>query len=137
MSLSKIPRNRVASVIAQRSLDRVPAKRLAEEIAAYLLLERRTSEQESLLRDVLQYRADHGFVEVLATSAHALTAGARSDIRVRIKTLYPAAKQIIISEQLDVTQIGGIRLELANQQFDATIRTKLNHFKQLTAAGKD
>jgi F0F1-type ATP synthase delta subunit len=33
--------------------------------------------------------------------------------------------------------IGGVRLSLANQQLDLSVESKLNKFKQLTAAGKE
>jgi F0F1-type ATP synthase delta subunit len=134
--MSKVSRHRLANMIAARSLEPKSARQLAKEIAAYLLVERRTGELESLLRDILQYRADHGIVEVRSVSAHPLTEQLRRDIKLQIRELYPAAKQIIIDEELDETVIGSIRLELANQQFDASVRTKLNHFKQLAVAGK-
>lgn len=133
--MSKVSRSQVAAIIAENSLKAVPASQLAREIAAYLLAERRTSQLESLLRDILQYRADHGIVEVQATYAHALDDEIRRNIRSQVQELYPAAKQIIISEHVDASAIGGIRLELANQQFDASVRSKLNHFKQFV--GKD
>jgi F-type H+-transporting ATPase subunit delta len=135
--MSKLPRHIIAEVIAQRSLENIPALRLAREIAAYMMSQRRTTDIESLLRDIMQYRADHGIVEVFAASASPLNAVIRKNIEAQVRELYPSAKQIIISEQIDDNVVGGIRIELANQQFDASIRTKLNHFKQLTAAGKD
>ena len=50
-----------------------------------------------------------------------------------MRELYPNAKQIIITPEQDAKAVGGIRLELANQQLDLTVRGKLNLFKQLTA----
>lgn len=127
-------RSRLAAIIAERSEQTVGAKTLSQEIAAYLLAEGRTGELDSILRDVMQYRADHGVVEVTAVDARPLSESVRSDITSLIKGLFPAAKQIIISEQIDASIIGGIRLELANQQLDLSIKSKLNRFKQLTAA---
>lgn len=135
--MSKVPRHEIADVIARRSLKNVPAKQLAKEIAAYLISQHRTAELDSLVRDILQYRADHGIVEVTAVSSHALNDTIRKSIQADIRELYPSAKKIIINEELDENVMGGIRLSLANQQFDASIRSKLNHFKQLTVAGKE
>lgn len=129
----KTPRHQVAAALAQRSLGSINEPKFAEEIAAYLLAERRTSELNSLLRDVMQYRADKGIVEVTAHSAHPLTAGVRADIDKQIRTLYTTAKTVIITERHDPSVVGGIRLELANQQLDLTVRAKLNRFKQLTS----
>ncbi|MDB5169395.1 MAG: synthase delta subunit [Candidatus Saccharibacteria bacterium] len=129
----KTPRHVIAAALAQRSLGNVNTPKFAEEIAAYLLSEHRISELDSLLRDIMQYRADHGIVEVIAISAHSLTAQINNDIEAQMRELYPNAKKIIITPELDATAVGGIRLELANQQLDLTVRNKLNLFKQLTA----
>ena len=133
----KLPRRLVAVAIAQRTLANTDLKQLGDEVAAYLLSERRTGELDSLMRDIMQYRADHGAVEVVAVTAHPLTSAVRADIHKEIQRLYPAAHQIVITERHDVTDIGGFRLELANQQLDLSVRNKLNRLKQLTAAGKD
>ena len=130
----RVTRSRIAAIIAERSLGSTGAKQLSQEVAAYLLDEGRTSELDSILRDIMQYRSDRGIVEVIAVSAHPLDAKVRADIETRIRGLYPQAKQIIVSEQHDASVIGGVRLELANQQLDLSVRSKLNRFKQLTPA---
>ncbi|CAN5193563.1 hypothetical protein BH09PAT3_BH09PAT3_3690 [soil metagenome] len=134
--MAKIPRHEIAKVLAERSLGRIDAKTFSDQIASYLLAERRTAELEPLLRDVIQYRADHGIVEVIAVSAHPLTAGSRNDVEKRVKTVFPEAKQIIISDELQADVVGGVRLELPNQQFDLSVRAKLSQLKQLTTAGR-
>lgn len=133
--MAKLPRHDIAKVLAERSLGRISAKSFSEQIAAYLLAERRTAELEPLLRDVMQYRADHGIVEVIAVSAHPLSADVRKDVERRVKAISPDAKQIIISEELQPNLVGGVRLELPNQQFDLSVRAKLSRFKQLTSTG--
>ena len=131
----KAPRSRLAAIIADRSQQSSGSKELSQEIAAYLLAEGRTGELDSILRDVMQYRADHGIVEVAAVDARPLSDSVKIDIENLIKGLFPNSKQIIISEQIDTSVIGGVRLELANQQLDLSIRSKLNRFKQLTTYG--
>ena len=133
----KTPRHQVAAALAQKSLGSINEPKFAKEVAAYLLTERRTGELDSLMRDVMQYRADHGIVEVSALSAHPVTASVRADIEHQMKNLYPAAKQVVINEVHDAGVVGGVRLELANQQLDLSVRAKLNRFKQLTAQGKE
>lgn len=130
----KVSRSRLAVIIAERCQQSAGAKELSQEIAAYLLAEGRTGELDSILRDVMQYRADHGIVEVSAVDARPLSESVKGDITTLIKNLFPTAKQIIISEEIDHKVIGGVRLELANQQLDLSIRSKLNRFKQLTVA---
>jgi F0F1-type ATP synthase delta subunit len=134
----KAPRTRLAKMIAERTLKQGTSKRFNEEIAAYLLSEHRVNELNSLLRDVQADWAEAGHVEVVATSAHPLDATVKADITREIKKVYPKAQEIIINEVHDPEIIGGVRLQLANQQLDLGIRTKLNKFKQLAqAAGKE
>lgn len=135
--MAKIPRHTLAASLAKQSLGSVNAKQFSEHIAAYLIAERRTADLESLMRDVMQYRADNGIVEVVAVSAHDLTPEVRKDIEAQIKSAYPQAKQVIISEQHDSSVVGGVRLELANEQLDLSVRAKLNRFKQLTVTGRN
>lgn len=130
----KTPRSQIAPVIADVILKPgADAKQLSQEIAAYLLDENRTNELDSLMRDIVAYRADKGTVEVTAVSAHDLPQGVKQDIEKLIREHFPGVKEIIINERIDTDTVGGVRLELVGQQLDMTIRSKLNRFKELTA----
>jgi len=133
----KTSRSKIASTIAEKTLKDGFSAAYAKEIAAYLLSEGRVGEVDSLLRDVQEKWAAAGHVEVLARTAHSLNAGETEEIRRQIGVLYPAAKQIVVTEVHDPSVVGGVRLSLANQQLDLSVEAKLNKFKQLTAAGKD
>ncbi|MDB5171020.1 MAG: synthase delta subunit [Candidatus Saccharibacteria bacterium] len=133
----KTARTRIANVIADNTLKSGVSKTYVNEIAAYLLSEQRVGELDSLLRDVQADWAAAGFVEVIATSAHPLTAAIKADIIKQFKQLYPEAKKIIVTEAHDPTILGGVRLSLADKQLDLSVEAKLNKFKQLTTAGKD
>lgn len=131
----KIPRSQITPVLTNLSMKSdTNVQNLAREIAAYLLDENRTGELDSLLRDVIEMRAERGIVEITAVSAHELSAVVRSDIERQVRDQYPDAKDIIINERIDPTMVGGVRLELIDRQLDLTVRSKLNHFKALTAA---
>lgn len=132
----KTPRRDVADVIARHSLKTGASKKFGREIAAYLLDEGRVSELDPLLRDVQADWAEQGYVEAVAVSAHPLDAKAKALIKAKVRSLYPKAKKIIITEQRDPEALGGVRIELADQQLDLSIEAKLNKFKQLTT-GKD
>jgi F0F1-type ATP synthase delta subunit len=134
--MTKVPRHHIAEVLAKRSLGRVSEKTLSQHIAAYLVTEGRTNDLEPLLRDIMQYRAEHGIVEVMAVSAYPLSDAVRTDIERQVKRVFPDATEIIISEEIRPDMVGGVRLELPNQQFDLSVRAQLNRFKQLTTAGK-
>lgn len=129
----KTPRHIVAATLAQQSLGDLKGRQFAQEIAAYLIENHRVQELDSIMRDIVKYRAEHGIVEVVAASAHPLTDAIRQDIETQVKRVYPAAKQIIISYEADDSLVGGVRLTIADEQLDLSVRNKLNHFKQLTA----
>jgi F-type H+-transporting ATPase subunit O len=131
----KIPRNGLVPILAELS-GKLPAKKFSREVAAYLLDENRTGELDSLARDLIDYRAEHGIVEVTAVSAHKLTEAALKEVRQKVKQLYPKARQIIINQRLDESQIGGVRLEFPDRQLDLSLRAKINELKQLTAVNR-
>jgi len=130
----KQPRSKISNYISETSLKDGISKKLGKEIAAYLLYENRTSDLDSILRDVRQNWADNGQVEVIAVSAFKLSEKVINDIKKQISKLYPNAKKIIVTEQHDPSVIAGVRLELANQQLDLTVLSKLNKFKQLSVS---
>jgi len=134
----KTPRTRIAGVVADRTLKSgVVSQQLSRELAAYLLSERRTGELDSILRDVRADWAKAGYVEVVARSAHQLSDTVRADIERQAESLYPAAKQIVVSQVLDPEVIGGVRLTIIDRQLDLSVETTLHRFKQLTLSGKE
>lgn len=132
-----IPRHQLAKTIAERTMQVQDDKQLAKEVAAYLLSENRTAELESVMRDIRQYRAENGIVEATAVSAHELNDKVMSDIKSLLRSAHPNAKKVIVKTELDRSVIGGVRVDMANQQLDLTVRSKLNTFKRLTSAVKD
>ncbi len=131
-----VTRLELAEIIGERTL-REPIDSLKNAIAAYLLEEGDVSELDSLMRDVLAYRADHGYIEATLLSAHPLTDAVRKDVADLLKQEYPAAKAISMNETIDPSVVGGLRIELAGKELDLTVRAKLNTLKRLTAARKD
>ncbi|MGH7157013.1 MAG: F0F1 ATP synthase subunit delta [Candidatus Saccharimonadales bacterium] len=127
----KVPRNELVLVLAKLS-GKLPPKKFARQAASYLLDENRTGELDSLARDLIDYRAKNGIVEVTAVSAHELSKPALQEVKQQVKRLYPSVRDIIINQQIDDSQIGGIRLEFPGRQLDLSLRAKINKFKQLT-----
>lgn len=134
---TKAPRTRLAKLVADQTLKKGPSKRFNREVAAYLLSEGRVNELDSLLRDVQADWAESGHVEVVARSAHPLTATIRADIRREVKKAHPKAQKVVINEVVDPDVVGGVRLNLPNRQLDLSIRNKLNLFKQSVTVGKE
>lgn len=135
--MSRVPRTRIAGVIAGRTLKSGSDKQFAKEVAAYLLTEKRVNGLDSIMRDVMDEWSSAGYLEVLAYSAHPLNAELKREITARITAVSPQAKKVVITEQNDPGVVGGVRLRMANRQLDLSVEHKLNRFKQLTGAGKD
>lgn len=126
-------RHHIAEVIGKRTLHITDSKKLANEIAAFLLEENRTTELDSLLRDIEQYRAEHGIAEATAVTARQLSDKVKADVKDLLKQHYSHIKTVILDEEIDSQVVGGIRIDMAQEQLDATIQSKLNTFKRLVA----
>lgn len=135
--MSKIARHELAKVIGERTLTVSDIKLLAKEIAAYLLSEKRTGELESLLRDIMQYRAEHGVVEAVAQGAHELGDTVLEDVDEVLRREYPKAKAVIVRERLQPELVGGVRVRMANEQLDLSVQSKLNTLKRVTAVERN
>lgn len=132
-----ISRRHLAEVIGEQTLHVRSTKKLAREIAAYLLDTRHTYELDSLLRDVMEYRANHGVVEAEAVSAHEISSSTVKDIEAILKREHPKAKYVHVIPRLDPAVVGGVRVDMANEQLDLTIKDRLDTFKRLTAEIKE
>jgi F0F1-type ATP synthase delta subunit len=132
-----ISRRHLAEVIGERTLHVRDTEKLAKTIAAYLLDTHDTADLESLIRDVMEYRAQHGVVEAVAISAHDLSRDAIRDLEAILKREHPKAKSVHIISRKDPSVVGGVRLQMANEQLDLSIREKLDTFKRLTANIKE
>ncbi len=131
----KKTRHHLAEVIGKKTLETTDYKKLAKQVAAYLLGTGQTYELQSLMRDILAYRAAHGVIEITATSANELSQADINDIKAMLKQEYPKAKSFEIDEAIDGRVMGGVKLDLPNEQLDLTVRAKVNTFKRLTTFG--
>ncbi len=108
-------------------------KSLAMKVAAYLIENGRTSELNSLSRDIVQARkSQDNIVELTAISSHKLSDVQVESIKTTVKKISPNADNIIVNEKIDKSVIGGVRLEFANHLLDLSVSAKLNKLKQLT-----
>ncbi len=122
----KLSRKELAETIA-RMIHEGDTDNLANEIAAFLIEQRGTKELDSLMRDVMQVRAEtYGITEATAITAHPLTSEVKADIKS-----YLQAKQLILNEEQDSRLVGGLKLESADTQLDVSIHSRLNKLKQL------
>ena len=131
----KAGRKKIAHEIEERIKRGESLRSLSKELAAYLMLVRRTSEIDSIMRDVVFLRAEGGNVEATVTSAHALSAAVKKEVNSLVKTIRPGAKRVVLDEKLDTELIGGLKLSVVDRSLDLSIRAKLNKLKQLANQG--
>lgn len=129
-----ISRPELAHVIGERTLHISDVAQLQNAIAGYLLEEGRVSDLDSLMRDVVKYRAEHGHVEATVVSAFPLERAQYNETLDALKDECQGAKSYVLNERIDTDVVGGIRLEMAGEELDLTVRAKLNTLKRLTAA---
>lgn len=132
-----IARSDIARVIAERTLHVKDLELLNKTIAGFLLEQHRVEELDSIMRDVMKYRAENGYVEATVISAYPLNDEVRSEIRRLIQQEFPKATSYILNEKIDENVIGGLRIEFAGEELDLTVKAKLNTFKRLTLNRKD
>ena len=132
-----ISRSEITHVIAERTMHVTDLPALNKAIAGYLLEQNRVDELDSLMRDVIAYRAAHGHVEATVISAYTLTESVRAEMLGAMKQEYPRAKSYILNEKIDESVVGGLRIEFAGEELDLTVKAKLNTFKRLTLSRKD
>ncbi len=101
--------------------------KVAQQLASYLIEERRTRELNSVIREIelLRYERD-GFLEPDVVSAHDLS----DSVKQRIKDLLEA-KHIMLNLIKSPEVVGGLRVRTLDKQIDLTIASKLKHLKRM------
>lgn len=134
----KLQRQKLAQHIADNTSSRVGYDKLVRQVAALLLQDNQTSQLDSLLRDVRRIRADQqGFIDATVVSAHELSDDVLRDVQILLKSEFTDAKQVHISTRIESDVIGGVRIEMPDEQLDLTVRSKLAKFRHLTDAIKE
>lgn len=122
--MSAPPRRDIARAILSLSAS-VSTERLVRSVAAYLVRERRTSDLDAIMRDIVSVRAVSGTVEVTATSAFVLAEAVKRDIA----RLFDQDK-LVINEIVDPNVIGGVRLETSENMLDLTVQGQLKKLRR-------
>lgn len=124
-------RSELAEIIGEKTLHISDTKKLVRSVAAYLTEQDKPVDLNSLVRDIMQYRLEHGIAEVVVVSAHPITPAVVADVKALVKEHYPDVKSVRIDTRIDESVVGGVRIELPHEALDLSIRSKLNLFKRL------
>jgi len=134
--MSHVTRQELAEVIAEKTLHTTDRQKLVSGVAAYFAGTHTAVDMNSLMRDIMQYRLEQGYVEALAVSAHELPKNVLDDIVLLLKEHFPTATQFRVDGVVDQSVVGGVRIELPQETLDLSVKSKLYLFKRLTAEEK-
>lgn len=123
--MAKLSRRKIAELWAD---ELIKGRDITKQIAAYLVSERRVDEAALIVRDTESALAERGIVVADLMSAHGLSDESRAAIQ-KFLTVRLGAQKVAFREQHDQSVIGGVRVDVAGQQLDATLRTRLNQLK--------
>lgn len=123
--MAKLSRRKIAELWAS---ELVAGRDITANIAGYLVAERRVDEAELIVRETEAALAAQGVLVADLTSAAGLSDESRAAIE-KFLGVSMNAKRVAFREQTDPGVIGGIRVEAAGQQLDATLKTRLNKLK--------
>jgi len=130
----KFSRTRLAEEIIKRLDSGESVDQVAQEVAAFLITQGKTSELSSLLRDCTRLRADKdGVVEVNALTAHPIDDSLKKQIEKTVLSNYKNARKVVIHSKIDPDVIGGVSLSFVNSSLDLSIRARLNKLKALAS----
>ncbi len=125
------------SHLTRRELACYAANQLAEgntgvidELAGYLIHERRLKEVDLLVSDIENLLAERNIGVAHVSSAHPLDTGARQGLiellkhKLSIDTLY-------IAENIEPELIGGFKARAAGREIDTTLASKVDSLKRV------
>lgn len=118
----KISRRKLSSHIA----DRIVAGDMGvvDELAAYLVANRRTKESALMIRDIEAALALRGETVADIATAHELTAESRTALEEFVVKA-SNAKKVHIRATVDANLIGGARVAIPGKLYDGTVAHKL------------
>lgn len=115
--MDKLSRRKLAEYVAERLDQGAISSDLLAQIAAYLIESRRTREAELIVRAIEDALQERGVVVGTVATAHPLTATERDTVKRLID-----AESLHLTEVIDESLIGGVKVSLPDSRFDGTIK---------------
>lgn len=124
----RLSRRKLSNYYAISLKNGVDSSKLASQLASYLIETNRTKELQLIISDIEYQLSLRGVVSADVTSAHDLDDLTRKAIKGFIQKS-TNADTIQLTEHLDESLLGGIKLEFAGLKLDTTIARRLNTLK--------
>ena len=108
------------------NLGKLPTGQLVRALAAELVMTHRANQAEFVISDIAAELFElHGELHGTVTSAHKLSDGLHAELSAHIKKL-SGARTVDLTQKTDTGLIGGVVIETPNEQFDWSVRKKLD-----------
>lgn len=121
---SRLSRRKIAQHVTEKLISGAKLSDIAKEVAAFLVTTRRTRELDLLVRDIEGELAARGIVIADVVSAYSLADELKKQIGELVK-----AKDLQLRETVDVSVLGGVRIDIPGKRLDGTLRHKLAALK--------
>jgi|JI10StandDraft_1071094.scaffolds.fasta_scaffold531064_2 F0F1-type ATP synthase delta subunit len=131
--MATVTHKQLVEIFGNSALHARNSKEFANAVASYVVSGQSKVQLHSLIRDIMKYRQANGIIEAVVCSAHPLNEQIRSDIEALVRTEFKAAKSVIISERLDPSVLGGVKIEFPGEQLDASLSARLQTLKRRIA----
>lgn len=118
----RLSRRKLAAHVAEQLM--LGKKKVADELAAYLVESRRTDEYELIVRDIEYALAARGVLVADVSAAHDLSSASQEAITSYLKTI-SAATDIQLRSNVDESLLGGVRITSSLGELDATLKRKI------------
>jgi F0F1-type ATP synthase delta subunit len=122
--VSKITTNELAMYAVDQLETGVKAPALAQQLAAYLLEERRSRDMSAVMRAIDEELARRGSAQVTITAAHEVSEQTKKQLATLLDVKNPQFTEVI-----DPSVIGGVKARSGESEIDLTVRGRLNRFK--------
>lgn len=133
--MAKASKSDIASAVMGLIDGGASTEKIAKEVSAYLVSERRTKELDAIMRRVLELRAKYGVYEAEIASAHEIDSAIKSELKNLVKQNYPNAKEIIVHDSKDPSLVSGLVFGASELHLDLSARGKLRSLSQLITLG--
>lgn len=117
--------------LAEYSADQLLAGKketVLQELAAYLIEKKRVSELELIVRDIEAALLTRGIAIADVMTARKLTTETQAYIEAFVASKHPDAT-VQLRTRVEPDVLGGVKIGLAGEELDATIRRKLTTLK--------
>jgi F0F1-type ATP synthase delta subunit len=125
---TRLSRRKIASYYANSLADGVDAKKLALQLAGFLVESGRVKELSLIVSEIEYHLSLKGIVVANVASAHELDDLTKKAIINLVKNS-TKADQVQLREYTDSSVLGGVKLEFTGSELDTTIARRLTKLK--------